>query len=111
MEAGLPTVVAGLAVDVGTTVSVATLPHLEERTEEGLGLAGGHLHAGVGQPCVDHLGPALGFDWAGHELGGLSPVFGSRPGPGQREGNQAGRVGVSSLHTGAGGGGGGGRTR
>ena len=82
VKAGLATVVAGLAVDVGAAVSVPTLAHLEEGTEEGLGLAGGHLHAGVGQPGVDHLGPALGFDWAGHELGGLSPVFGSRPGPG-----------------------------
>ena len=43
MEAGLATVVTGLAVDVGTAVPVATLPHLEEGAEEGLGLRDGQL--------------------------------------------------------------------
>ena len=95
VEAGLAAVVAGLAVDVGAAVPVPTLPHLEEGAEEGLGLAGGHLHARVGEASVDHLGPALGLHRAGHELCGLCPVLGCSPGLRDGQRHQAGGVRVS----------------
>merc|ERR1719228_2102545 len=58
VKAVVAAVVADLSMDVGAAVPVPALPHLEVGADEGLGLAGGHLHARVGEAGVDHLGPA-----------------------------------------------------
>ena len=81
MEAGLAAVVASLPVYVGTLVSVPALPDLEEGAEQGLSLAGGHLHPRVGEAGVDHLSPAPRLLLTRHKLRGLGPVLWCPPWP------------------------------